>query len=502
MMKYLNKRIVSILMSGITVVSAATYTACSKKPRVTETTQTTEMDDIDNTFNSEEQMVDSTIERIKGLGVNVSEEIIAKDSALLMLLSELAREDENGKISADVMSHFKNIINEQNMVDNYDALLNKVENAMLDGNFISLASVLPDNMQNEKSILSSIENIAQNALNNKNDKNAVLDAFDKMYTLFVEEKEINGFEVRDLPYSLRSAASSYAREVNHLARYYANEQKRSDLDKRTDDQNAKSYIINILGKISNQMEEQSLDKDLVERFNLMYTEFNNKIMPFVRTSQESQKNLVNFINLEYLTSEEVSTKDRKELVGEYDEKTVRSTFDLIDAITKYNSDAYLKDKENAKILGLEKILINGKEQDVLVLKFVQFNSFMLLNSVNENTTYEELMINPYYDNLTKYITKIEDNGSKGFVHKYKDSNGKEIEEMIEYQNISDGVHFVCDEIARYTLGKVKGKKNITENETFNTYYDQATRNVVNSIQYLQNTIYGECEKVDANEYVK
>lgn len=497
MIKYINKKVLSLAMAGVTLVSTATFTSCGKKNNVED-----EKNSVSASFDLEEEMVDSTMNKIKELDVNINEDIVAKDSALLLLLSELAKEDENGKISSETMAHFKNVINEENMIDNYDVLLNKIENSMLDDKFISIASVLPESLSIEKRILSHIENIALNAINNKNDKRIVLDSFDKMYTLFVEEKRVDDFEVRDLPYSLRSAASAYAREVNYLARYYASEQKRSELDERTNDQNAKVYMINILGKVSNQMAEESLDKELVERFNLMYTAFNNQINSIIKSSSESNKELVNYINLEYLTSEEVSTKDRNTLVGEYDEVKVRNTFDLIDAITKYNSNEFSKNNDKASIFGLEKLLINGKEQDAIALKFIQSNSYMLLDSINENVTYEDLMTNPYFDNLTKYITKLEDNGTKNFVHTYKETNGEVITQVISYQNISDGVHFVCDEIVRYTLDLVKSYKNIKNNEVFGTYYDQAIRNSINSIQYLQNTIYGECEKVDAKEYFK
>lgn len=497
MIKYVNKRIISFVVAGVTLVSAATYTSCSKKTTSEETTSEASI-----SYDLEEDMVDSTIEKIKALDLNIGEDIIAKDSALLLLLSELAKEDENGKISSDTMAHFKNVINEENMTDNYDSLLNKIENSMLNDKFISISSVLPDSLSTEKRILSAIENIAKVAIENKNSKSAVLNAFDKMYTLFVEEKRVDDFEVRDLPYSLRSAASAYAREVNHLARYYASEQKRAELDQRTNDQNAKVYIINILGKISNQMEEESLDKDLIERFNLMYTEFTNVIKPVINSSKETNVELVNYINLEYLTSEEVSTKDRNTLVTEYDENKVKNTFDLIDAITKYNSNEYAKNKDNADIFGLEKLLINGKSQDIVALKFIQSNSYMLLNSINENITYEDLIINPYFDNLTKYITKLEDNGLNNFVHSYSDSEGNIVTEVVPYQNISDGVHFVCDEVVRYTLSILKTYKNLKNDEIFSTYYDQSVRNSVNSIQYLQNTIYGECERVDVKEYFK
>ena len=36
----------------------------------------------------------------------------------------------------------------------------------------------------------------------------------------------------------------------------------------------------------------------------------------------------------------------------------------------------------------------------------------------------------------------------------------------------------------------------------NTYLDKSQSNLTESIQYLQNTITGECEKVDITEYVK
>ena len=502
MIKNMYKRVVSVAMAGFTLVSAATYTACTKKPSVDATTPTIGVDtEKDNSFKYEEEMVDSTIAKINELDLNFDKEVVVKDAALLLLLSEIAKKDENDKISSDVMAHFKNVVNEQNMMNNYDDFLDKIENAMIiDEKFISVSSVLPDNMLKEKNILGTIEHIAEYALQNRNDKQAVLDSFDKMYTLFVDEKEVDGVKKGYLPYSLQSAASSYAREVNDLARYWASEGKRADLDSHTNDQRSKSDIINILGKISNQMEDVSLDKQIVERFNHLYSSFNEKITPYITSNIEAESQLINYINLDYLTSEDVAPKDRKELVGEYDEEIVRNVLDLIDAISKRNADAYAINGESANIFGLEKLLINANEQDVLAIRFVQSNSYMLLSSIDENVTLDSLFGDKehptYFDKLVWYTTKTPE-----FEHSYRKGDKDVVKETISYQNISKGVRFVCDEIVRYTFSILKGKQHLTEDQIFSNYYDQSERNVVDSIKYIQNNI-GECTNVDAKEYIR
>ena len=442
-------------------------------------------------YQLEEEMVNSTKEKIYSLNIAIDDDTVVLDSSLMLLLSLLAKEDENGKISAETINHFKSIVNVNTMINNYDTLLNKIENGMINNRFVYLSDVLPIELVDSKGILRNIENIAKHAYDNPDNKEIILEAFDKMYTLFVEEKELDGFKVRDLPYSLRAAASSYAREVTLLARNYASNEKLNAMDKRTNDQNNRSYMVNILSIVSNQIVDKS-EIDVVNTFEDYYEAFHTVISPIVNTNEETEKDLVNYINITYLTSDKVSTKDRNTLVGEYDENKVTSVFELIDAITKYNYSS------QNNYFGFEALLVEKNEYDVLALKFIESNSRRLLNTINQDTTYEDLRINPYYDNLCKFITKLEN----GFEHTYKDENGNEVTKTILYQNVSDSVVFVCDEIIRYTLSLVKDKQNLKDNEILETYYNQATTNSVYMIQYLQNTIYGECEKVDEKVYFK
>jgi hypothetical protein len=124
--------------------------------------------------------------------------------------------------------------------------------------------------------------------------------------------------------------------------------------------------------------------------------------------------------------------------------------------------------------------------DKAVLDYIQFNSVMLLNTTDENTTSKELMNNPYFKNMYKYFTR------QDFTHKYN----KENEVNVTYQNISDGTKLISDMVVYYTLNK---RNNIFEVEGYET---EINANLTYSIQGLQNIILGECKKIDINEYVK
>ena len=286
-----------------------------------------------------------------------------------------------------------------------------------------------------------------------------------------------------------------------LAADYAYSDEIADMDKRTNDQHARDNMQDILLIISNQIIEES-EIDVISLFEQYHEEFHNFILPLVSSSVDSQKNLINYINIGYLTSDKVATGDRNTLIGEYDEDAINSVLLLIDAITKYNRNEYMKKGDSAELISLSQLLVDPKKNDSLMLKYVQYNSFMLLSTLDKNATYSDLRINPYFDNLSKYLMRIEDDGTKDFVIEYTDENtGEKVTETILYQDISSGVKFVCDEIARETLALLKGYENLSEDEIFRTFYNKSSENLVSSIQELQNIILGECIKVDDKVYV-
>ena len=109
-----------------------------------------------------------------------------------------------------------------------------------------------------------------------------------------------------------------------------------------------------------------------------------------------------------------------------------------------------------------------------------------LATTDEKTSAEELFNNPYFQNLYSYFRKA------NFVHEY--SADKAV--SINYQDISDGTKFIANQIVYNTLMK---RSNIFKYEG---YEEKINLNLEESIQYIQNTITGECEKIEITDFVK
>ena len=216
--KNLSKRISALSMAGIILI---TNLAGCKKQNNNKT----------QTPNSIVKMVDNTNNKIDTLLPEISDEMV-DNSSLMLLLDVIAKEDENGKISADVISEFKSKLDVDDMMNEFTSFLDIIGyNVKQDGKIVKVSDALPKELDNDKVILSSIETILENIIKYSKEKNkdGVVSEFNKIYTLFVDEKEIEvdgiKFEIRDLTFPSRAVATTYAETAAYYSRnYITNEQ--------------------------------------------------------------------------------------------------------------------------------------------------------------------------------------------------------------------------------------------------------------------------------------
>lgn len=417
------------------------------------------------------------------------------DFTLIMLIDSIAKEDENGKIHSDVISQHKNKIDSDNMMSNFNALLDELEmNMIRDGKVTRISEVLPYEYSFDAEALSAIESLTQEVidLSNDNDAAKLEEKFSKIYDLVVLEKEVDlggiTFSIRDLGYGNRAVALAYARTIAYYSRNYIASEKLEDMDNRTNDQNNKAYIKTILEILANEMNEKS-EVNVQELFSKKYSSVDKNLENKLSLSSESIVELVNYANLKYLNSDKVSKSDKKDVLGEYDDSKVSDAILAIDAIHTYNLGLSSSDESQfvySNLLVSEYKNTTAGKIDAVALDYVQYNATMLLKTISETSDFNEIFNNPYFQNIYKYFTK------QNFSHTY--GNGEQVD--INWQDISDGTNFVCNEIIRFTLSKLPSI------DYADNFIEIATENLSQSIQYIQNTIMGECEKVDVKEFIK
>lgn len=502
--KEISKKIKAISMASIMFVTMG-FSGCSSKNDTKSNTESSiynlssqtpneptptnnniEEKGTSSLYKAEKELVSRTKDKIKALFKNMNEEVIS-NSALIILLDELAKEDENGKIKADIISNFKSKIDSNNMMNDFNTFLDTLENTMIkDKRIVSVSNILPTEQKDDKKILLNIEKITSKIINS-NDEKQISSEFDKIYTLFVEEDEIEvdgfKFKVRDLSFSNRAIASAYARVCAYYARNYITDEKYSNIDKRTNDQNSKAYIKTKLEVLNNQMDEKS-EINGIKAFNDRYDNFNELLNGKVKLTKGAAKNFINYINLEYLNSDKVATKDKREILDGYNDFKIADTILAIDAINEYN----FKNQKN--IIIYSDLLIEEYQKtstgkiDALALNFIEYNTIMLRNTVSKDAKFTDVFNNPYFQNVYKYLLK------QNVVYKYVDENNKTNEVTIVYQEVSDNVNLFCNEMIYNTLSKLPKVKYMED------YIKQAKSNVEESVQHIQNVVSGECEKVD------
>lgn len=470
--KNLSVRISSLVMAGMLTVSVATgLTGCKQKN-----------ENSNSAIVAVQTQNDATKKGIKDLFPTMNSEIV-DNASLIILLEEIKNENENGKISADIISKFKAKIDVDNMMDDFNSFLNELEQSMIEQKKLLVTSNLV--IDKDEQILSKIEKITLSII--EGDDNAKKTNYDLIYKLFVEEDEITydglTFKVRDLSYSGRALAATYARTADTFAKDYVSKSKREKIDERTNDQDNKAYIKTDLEILANQIDEKSL-VDVNKEFTNEYSAAKELVNGKMNISVAKLEDLVEFINLEYLNSDRVATKDKNIILENYSEEKVYNTLLTVDAITEYN-----KNNSNNVIL-LSNLLVSDYENtttgkvDKVVLDYIQFNSIKLLNTTTEKTSAKELFNNPYFQNLYLYFRGAD------FTHKYTKDNVVNV----NAQDVSEGARFIANEIVNYTLSK---RPNIFE---YKGYKEKLESNLIESIQYIQNTVTGECEKIDKEKF--
>ena len=478
--KNLSTRLAALSAAGIILVTG--LTGCKSKENKTESINSSIV-----------TMVEDTNNKIDTILPEASDEIV-DNASIMLLLDVIAKEDENGKISADVISEFKSKLDVDDMISEFTSFLDMIGfNAKETGKVEKVSTVLPEELKNDKVILSNIETILENIIkySKEGNKDGVVTEFNKIYTLFVEEKEIemNGtaFEIRDLTFPSRAVATTYAETAGYYATNYVSKDKLDKLDKRTNDQNNKAYIKSKLEILANQMEEKS-QVDVISLFDAKYEEVTKLLNGKVNLSESTIKNLVNYMNLKYIAGDKVATKDMNTLVGEYDDEKVTDVITAIEAINTYNFNNQNNIIPLSVFLVDEHLKTDTGKTDKIALDFIQYNTIML-NNTGDVKTYDELSNNPYFKNVFKYFTKQE------FTQITKDENGKQVNNDIVWQHISDGVNFVNYQVILNSLSKLPQVENI------DNYKSVTEENFGQSIQYIQNIILDECKKVDTKEYI-
>lgn len=470
--KNLSIRISSLVMAGVLTVSVASgLTGCKQKE-----------DSNKAAIVAVQTQNDATRKGIQDLFPTINSEIV-DNASLIILLDQIKNENENGKLNADIISKFKAKIDVDNMMDDFNSFLNVLEQSMIEQNkLITVSNLVVDK---DGQILSKIEKITLSII--EGDANTKKANYDLIYKLFVEEDEITydglTFKVRDLSYSGRAIAATYARTCDTFAKNYVSKSKREKLDARTNDQDNKAYIKTDLEILANQLDEKSL-VDVNKEFTSEYNSTKELINGKIDVTDGNIEDLVEYLNLEYLNSDRVATKDKNAVLESYSNEKVTNTLLTVDAITEYN-----KNNTNNIIL-LSNLLVNDYENtitgkiDKVVLDYVQFNSIKLLNTSTAETSATELFNNPYFQNLYLYFRGAD------FTHKYTKDNVV----SVNAQDVSEGARFIANEVVNYTLTK---RPNIFE---YKGYKEKLESNLIESIQYIQNTVTGECGKIDKEKF--
>lgn len=480
----------SILLSIVMVGSGLSLAGCTKKQNQEQPETTTV------SYQNEENIISTLKAELKKIAPEMTDEKLT-DTALILTLNLIAKENENGKIRSDIMDYFKNKVDVDSMMDNFNSFEDVIETNMITENkFVSVSKTLPKELKEDSEILGYIESISNNVMDAslKGNKELVNTEFDKIYTLFVDEDKltVNGteFEVRDLNYAERSIAEAYARCAAYYGRNFVKQDKLDAVDKRTNQQNNKAYIKETLAIMSNNIDEVS-DTDVISEFDAKYRALEQLLNGKVNTSAGNQKDLVNYLNLKYLEGTHVSEKDKNQILTDYDEKQINDTILTVDSITKYNETHQTEMVLFSSLLVEEYLKTETGKTDKLALDFVQYNSMMLLNNKESIKDFTTIYNNPYFKNLYMYFTK------QDLTYKHK-VNGNVVEDTIAWQDISDGANFANHEIIIYTLKQFPKLREDFEKYGF---IEKTQTNLTESVQYVQNVLTGECQKADY-QYVK
>ena len=467
------KKFIAVVTSIAMMASVVAFGGCSKKSS-NDSAKTAQV--------QLEKSNESLKRKIRELFPTLGKDVV-ENSALIILLSEIAKEDENGKINSEFISLFKSKVDVDNMISDYNSFINVLEQTMIDSNKVVNVNNLV--IEEDSKIISKLELITSKIINGT--KEEKLNNIKLINTLFVEEKEITvdglKFEIRDLSLPSRTIASAYARTSAYYARDVITEDMYKAIDDRTNDQNNKSEIKITLEVLSNQVNEVS-KVDVIKLFDEKSKEIKSTFDGKIIVTEENRKELINYINIEYLNSDDVANKDKNAILGEYKDNKMLNILDVIDVITTYNQN------NPNNIILLSNLLVDeysktakGRE-DSVALDYIQYNIYMFLNTTKEDSTFNEIYNNPYFKNINDYLC------ARNFSHTYSDKSVS-----VDWQDISDGVKLVCNEMVVYALNKRPAMLKIQG------YEEKIYANLEDSIRYVDIAITGECKKVDM-EYFK
>ncbi len=498
--KEMSLKIAALFVTG--AISITSFASCSKKDDNNSSSETyseySEYEEVSTTVSepSEEEiyteevklMVNDVNSKLNTLLPNALDDV-KYNTALMLLLDVFTQPDENGKIDSKLISNFKSRLDVDNMIYDFNTYLDMLQQkAIKEGKLEHVSTVLPSELSSDKSILSNIETIVENIIkySDEKDKNKVLEEFNKIYSLVVLEKQIdiNGFKIdaRDLSFPSRAVLNNLAEIAAYYSRNYISKEQYDKIDKRSNDQNNKAYIRQDLEILANNIVGTSL-VDVDKLFSDKYEEVTSILNGKVNLSKETIKNLVNYLNMKYLTSDKVSDIDMIKVIGEYNEQDVNDVILAIDAISSYNASNSTKVITFSSFLVENYVNTDTGKIDKLSLDFIQFNSFKLINTTSSSIDYDTLSLNPYFENIKKFF--------KGDDFTHVNNN---VSTDIAHSLVSDGVKFISNEVVLYTLGRLPKVTNM------DNYLEISEGNLRDSIQYIQNIMTGECKRIDGSTY--
>ena len=483
-------------MLGSTAVG---LTGCENNKQKAESSSTSKVYTVENpipmdsdskTLNPDiKTKVNFTYSKIEEMLPELNNEV-KYDSSIMLLLDVIAKKDENGKISADLIEQLKSRVDVDSIINNFDILLDTVQKKIIiDEKVYRISSTLPEDLSADKEILVKLEDLLQNIIeySKSSNKEELLNEFDKAYLLFVEEEEVeiygSKFEIRDLGNTNRAVANNYGEAIAYYSRNYITDEQYKKMDERLNDQNNKAYIKTTGEILSNQVQEKS-EIDVISELNEKCDEVKSELNGKVDVDEEAVEDLVNYANIKYLVSDKVATKDFNEIFRDFDSSDITDVLLLIDEMYEYNLNNNNDMVPFSDLLIDEYLKTGFGNTDKVALDFVLSNSIRLIKEKKTDVSYEELNRSPYFSNLYLYFTQ------QNFVHKYKDG-----EHYINFQEISEGAHLINYEI----ILKVLYKYNIISENDYYNYMDISKEHLQEAIQYLQNKIMGECERYELQD---
>ena len=104
----------SILLSLVMVGSGLSLTGCANKEK-----KDTKDNSSSLSYQTENDMISTLKNELKKIAPEFSDEKLT-DTALILTLNLIAKENENGKVRSDIMDYFKNKVDSDSMMDNFN----------------------------------------------------------------------------------------------------------------------------------------------------------------------------------------------------------------------------------------------------------------------------------------------------------------------------------------------------------------------------------------------